>query len=420
MKKTLGYAGIFVLGFLVACIFVFKIINPSTKVTETPFSALPSTKGGVISGDNAIKIASDKISKYVVNIDTIGRPQARNAGFLFQNPEPVPLGTASGVIISNDGYILTNNHVVANSTGITVTMHDERKYKAKIIGTDPKTDLAVVKIDGKDLNYATFGNSDNVAVGEWVIAVGNALGLGTTVTSGIISAKRKDIDLGGVFFDSMIQTDATINRGNSGGALSDLQGNLIGINTAIATLGGAGSIGIGFAVPSNTAKVIAEELIKNGKVEHPWIGIGIEAYGKDMKAEFDPKYAPKSYGILIMRVQPKSSAEKAGLKEGDVIIKLNDKPTMPKDGSEPEKHLNNFTRTIGKMKVGETVNLTILRNGSEMKVNLKLNAMPSEDEIKTMMTPQDNRMEENPYGYQQGIPPQGEYMIPFPPFFGQP
>lgn len=435
IKNIAGYAAIFVLGFLV-CALILKTNYAPQKLTNAGFPTAVAGKG-VASEDNAIQIASDKISKYVVNIDTVGKPSMMYpSSAYYQTPESVPMGTASGVIISDDGYILTNNHVVANASGVTVTLYNDKKYKAKIIGTDPRTDLAVVKIDANNLAFASFANSDKIAVGEWVIAVGNAFGMGPTVTSGIISAKRQNFDLMGQPFESLLQTDAAINGGNSGGALSDLNGNLVGINTAIATTpgGGNGNIGIGFAVPTNTAKKIAEELMKNGKVERPWIGIG---YNGPMRSQYEAQ-GKKINGVLVEGVHPKGPAQKAGLRAGDIITKVNGESIIPKDDEDVQKAMNRFGIKVGKMKIGDTVDLTILRDKSEKNIKVKLGTMPPEEEMNFMLAPpKDSRMPRNPYGDGEMYPvppgqgrmpgapmpqnpPDGGFGMPFPPFFGQP
>ena len=259
MRKFVSYLVVLVLGFVV-CAWSIQHFYGSG------FSGIASVnapRGGIKlagKGSNEVRDAAKVVSAYVVNIDTVGKPQVAPGssglgdffGFPFERPEEViPRGQASGVIFSPDGYILTNNHVVQDAAKLSVTLANGKQYNAKLIGRDPKTDLAVIKIDAVGLPQATFGKSNTLQVGDWVIAVGNALGLGPTVTVGVVSAVRQHFDINGKVYQSIIQTDAAINRGNSGGALADLNGNLVGINTAIASSGpDGGSIGIGLQCPA--------------------------------------------------------------------------------------------------------------------------------------------------------------------------
>ncbi|MBP5274776.1 MAG: trypsin-like peptidase domain-containing protein, partial [Abditibacteriota bacterium] len=364
MKKFAGYAAIFVAGFLV-CALCLKLAKPAGSGLPAPVAQATSAVASV-SGGNAIQAAADKVSRYVVNIDTVGKPQMVSSGF-FGFSQQTPKGSASGVIISKDGYILTNNHVVQDITEVTVTLYDNSSHKAKVIGTDPKTDLAVIKIKADNLPVAVFADSDKVQVGEWVVAVGNALGIGKTVTSGIISAKRDEFDLNGQAYDSIIQTDAAINPGNSGGALSDLNGNLIGINTAIASQSG-GSEGVGFAVPSNTAKQISEQLIKEGSIKRPYIGIAMGVYNEEYRQQLQNQYGTypgltKQDGILVENVYQGSPAQKAGLERGDIITAIDGKPV--KLGKDPNKSLVAMSTAVSRKKIGDKISLTIARGSSQ-------------------------------------------------------
>ncbi|MBF7049580.1 DegQ family serine endoprotease [Campylobacter volucris] len=222
----------------------------------------------------------------------------------------------SGVIISSDGYIITNNHVIEDAEKITVNLPDSStEYKAKLIGADPKTDLAVIKIEAKDLSAVTFANSDQLLEGDVVFALGNPFGVGSSVTSGIISALNKN-NIGLNQYENFIQTDASINPGNSGGALVDSRGALVGINSAILSRSG-GNNGIGFAIPSNMAKTIAQKLIENGKIERGYLGVVIGALTQDLKKAYTNKE-----GALVTDVQKDSAAFNAGLKRGDLIVKV--------------------------------------------------------------------------------------------------
>lgn len=261
-------------------------------------------------------------------------PQQRGGG------KEVVNSLGSGVIISSDGYIITNNHVVENTDEITVTLaNKDEEYKAKIIGSDPKTDLAVIKIDASNLSAISFADSDDLLEGDLVFAIGNPFGVGSSVTSGIISALNKD-NIGLNQYENFIQTDASINPGNSGGALVDSRGALIGINSAILSRSG-GNNGIGFAIPSNMAKNVAKSLIQKGKVERGFLGVSISSLQGDSKNVYSNKE-----GALITDVENNSAAQKAGLKRGDLIIKVNDKNI---------KNANDLKNYIGSLAPNENI-----------------------------------------------------------------
>jgi len=274
----------------------------------------------------------------------------------FRMPEDGPgRGSGSGVIISKDGYIMTNNHVVKNASenGIKVTLTDKREFTAKLIGVDPNTDVAVIKVDANDLPVATIGNSDEVQVGQWVVAIGNPLGLNSTVTAGIVSAMGRNIQLGNDNYaiNNFIQTDAAINPGNSGGALVDINGNLVGINTAIKTTNGYYQ-GYGFAIPINLAKNVASELMKNGKVTRGYIGVTIKDV--DIK-EAKGLGLNKVQGVLVQDVIAGGAGDLAGVKSGDVIITV--------DGKEVNA-ANELQTIIGSHHPGDEVALKIYRDGN--------------------------------------------------------
>ena len=233
---------------------------------------------------------------------------------------PKQRGLGSGVVVTKDGYILTNNHVVDNADEIKVALSDGREFTAKVVGKDPKTDVAVLKIDAKDLPVAEFADSDSIEVGDLVLAVGNPFGVGQTVTMGMVSALGRGSL--GLDYEDFIQTDAAINPGNSGGALVDAEGRLIGLNTAILSRSG-GNQGIGFAVPSNLARTVMESLIKDGRVVRGFLGVSIQDVTPALESEFHLK---QSGGALVGEVTSKSPAEKAGIQSGDVIIEYNGKP----------------------------------------------------------------------------------------------
>lgn len=270
--------------------------------------------------------------------------------------------TGSGVIINSDGYIVTNNHVVKDADKVEVALYDNRMYEAKVIGTDPDTDIAVIKIDEKDLPFLSFVDSNKAKVGQWVLAVGNPFNLNSTVTAGIISAMGRSINIlsrnqqtenGSTAIESFIQTDAAINPGNSGGALVDLQGGLLGINTAIASPTGSYA-GYGFAVPSNIASKIVQDLIEFGAVQRGWLGVSIQSVNSQLAREHD---LDVTTGAYVAAFAERSSAKQAGLKEGDVVIQIDETPIRSN---------SQLIEYIGTHRPGDKVNITVDRHGKKM------------------------------------------------------
>jgi serine protease Do len=270
----------------------------------------------------------------------------------------------SGVIVTEDGYILTNNHVVAGAEKLSVVIGDKKNYEAKVIGTDPQTDVAVIKIKANDLHAASLGNSDEVKVGQWVIAVGNPFQLMHTVTAGIISAKGRS-SVGLADYEDFIQTDASINPGNSGGALADLDGNVIGINTAISSPSG-GNVGIGFAIPINMARQVMDGLITKGKITRGYLALFPQDIDENLAKALKLK---GTEGSLVADVTPGGPADKAGIKRGDVIIKFNGKKV------ENSTQLRNM---VAQIQPGTSVQITLLRNGREIQVKAVLDERPKE------------------------------------------
>lgn len=276
-------------------------------------------------------------------------------------------GTGSGVIYTSDGYILTNNHVVEFADDYTITLHDNREFKARLVGTDPSTDMAVLKIEATDLPAVELGNSDAVKVGEWVLAVGNPFDLTSTVTAGIISAKSRDINIirRGAPIESFIQTDAAVNPGNSGGALVDVNGRLIGINSAIATPTGTFA-GYSFAIPVNLVKRIADDLIKYGKYKRAYLGVDIATMDSNLANEMN---IPFTQGVWIKALDPQGSAARSGVQPNDIIVKLNGKnvTTVPE-----------LQELVGRSKAGDAVALTVVRNGKEKNIEVELKSRGEE------------------------------------------
>jgi serine protease Do len=286
--------------------------------------------------------------------------------FFGQQPQGVPqkeYGLGSGVIVQSDGIILTNNHVVRGADDIRVTLHDQRSFKAKVLGTDLRTDLAVLKIDATGLTALPLGASTNLRVGDIVFAIGNPFNVGETVTMGIISAKgRANVSIEGPnSIQDFIQTDAAINPGNSGGALIDTKGEVIGINTAIVSGGReGGNIGIGFAIPINLAKSVMEQIIAHGKVIRGQLGVFIQALSPEMAQQFG---LSKAEGALVASVQPDSAAAKAGIKQGDIILKFNGQPVA---------NNNELLLKVSQTPPGTTVHLDVYRNGKTLPIAVTL------------------------------------------------
>ena len=277
------------------------------------------------------------------------------------------LSLGSGVIVSPDGYLLTNNHVVEGGSEIRISLTDKREMKAKIVGTDPRTDIAVLKVDQKNLPVLPIGDSAGAKPGQFVLAVGNSFGLGQTVTLGIVSATGRG-NLHIVDYEDFIQTDAAINPGNSGGALVDVRGALIGINTAILSRSG-GNQGIGFAVPINMARQVMERIVKEGKVVRGWLGVVIQPVTPTIARAFGLE---KSEGALVADVTPGSPAEKAGLRRGDVVLSIN---------GERITETRELSLKVAMLAPGTTVRLKIVRNRREMEIPVVLGEQPSERRV---------------------------------------
>jgi serine protease Do len=273
----------------------------------------------------------------------------------------------SGVIVSPEGYILTNNHVVDGATSVVVTLHDKREFKAHVIGTDARTDIAVIKIDGSNFPALTLGDSGQVEVGDVVLAIGNPFGVGQTVTSGIVSATGRS-GLGIEQVEDFIQTDAAINPGNSGGALVDDEGHLIGINTAILAGNSGGNQGIGFAVPINMARGDMDQIIAHGKVEHGYMGILPQDVTPALAKAFNVQ---STSGALVGEVTPNSPAARSDLKRGDIIVAIN---------GQPVDDANRLRMKIGMMAPNSTVNFKVLRNGQTQNIAVTLGEFPSKEE----------------------------------------
>jgi len=371
-------AGIAIGLFLAADLQRFPF-NPSYSAPKRPVSPgdLAGVGGAFVEVTKATKPA-------VVNISTTKVVRFRGAPYspFFNDPffrrffgddffrefraprEQREQSLGSGVIVSQDGYIVTNNHVVEGASEIRVLVGDQREFKGRVVATDPRTDVAVVKIAGHGLPTIPWGDSDRLQVGEWVLAIGNPFGLNQTVTAGIISATGR-ANVGIADYEDFIQTDAAINPGNSGGALVNVRGELIGINTAIFSRSG-GYMGIGFAIPSNMVREVMEDLIKRGKVTRGWLGVHIQLLTPDLAKKFGLKEA---HGVLVGEVSGGSPAAKAGMNRGDVILELAGKRV------EDPEHLRN---EVARTEPGKRIPVKIWRGSKEMILQVEIEELPKE------------------------------------------
>lgn len=336
--------------------------------------------------NNAFVQVAEKVTPSIVQITVVSKakssmgilPEQFHKFFPFKDDTPQEQqGGGSGIIISEDGYVLTNNHVVENAKNVTVTLHDKRQFDATVVGTDKSTDLAVVKIDAKNLPLAYLGDSDKIKVGQWVMAIGNPLTLSSTVTAGIISATSRKIDIleGQYSIENFIQTDAAINPGNSGGALVDLNGGVIGVNSAIATSGFSQSyIGYGFAIPINLAKSVANDLIANGKVNRGYIGVQISEVDQQTAKSIG---LDEAKGVMVQSLVEDGAASKADIKEGDVILKVDDREV-----NQP----NELQSYIATKRAGTSVRLTIFRDEKKVERYVTLKANDDDGETITVKT----------------------------------
>jgi Do/DeqQ family serine protease len=317
---------------LLAAFFVVATLKPEwldrrpTMTSIVPvFEAAPTASGPAADGSTSFRTAARNASPAVVSINTskaaINSPQSADPWFRFffgeQDRSQAQTGLGSGVIVSPAGYILTNNHVIEEADEIEVFLNDGRKGVAQVIGTDPETDLAILKVEMTDLPVITLGNSDGLEIGDQVLAIGNPFGVGQTVTSGIVSALGRT-QLGINTFENFIQTDAAINPGNSGGALVDINGHLMGINTAIYSRSG-GSMGIGFAIPTSTARSVLDSIVRDGQVTRGWIGVEPQDLSPELAESFGIE---QGAGVIIAGVLQNGPAAQAGIKPGDVITRV--------------------------------------------------------------------------------------------------
>lgn len=389
-KKILISISILLIGFLLGGITFYLLGRVSGQNKYMPYRGNPNMPGQIIETSKAFSEIVTAVSPTVVNISTT-KVVKRDQGPFFDDPfydffnpfhdfnaprkwKEKSLG--SGVIVSADGYIITNNHVVDKSDEIKVTLIDRRTFKGAIVGADPKTDVAILKIDADNLLPLTWGDSDKLQVGEFVLAIGSPYGLNNTVTMGIISAVGR-ANVGIADYEDFIQTDAAINPGNSGGPLVNIRGELIGINTAIFSRTG-GYQGIGFAVPSNMVRLIMDQLIQQGKVTRGWVGVTIQELTPELASEFGLK---RSNGALVSDIAKDSPAAKAGVLRGDIILEFNGKEV---------KDVSSLRNMVAQSKSGTEISMKILRSGKEFTVKIIIKELPREvAEVTTEQIPRE-------------------------------
>jgi S1-C subfamily serine protease len=395
MARLISYTLVFILGFT-ACAVVINRLPPYQGVpAATPGASLASYRPPApLTGSDRYTVADavQRVEQAVVSIDTVGRAPVHESWEelwlrrWFGRPprhgdDSSVHGVASGVLVRPDGYVLTNNHVVEDAEQLWVTLADKRRLSGQVVGTDPEDDLAIVKIDGSHFPTAPIGNSARLRKGEWVIAIGNPLGFGSTVTVGVVSAERDGpFTVEGKTLRHVIQTDAAINQGNSGGALVNLSGELIGINTAIVSTSAAGgSIGIGFAIPVNDARPVISELIRYGQVIRPWIGIRYASASDSTVSGEIPGLMPQvgsppahDSGVVVKEVLHGSPAEVAGLHQGDLIRRLD---STAVDGAE------DVYGFMSHHTPGQMVRVSVRRRGNALLLPLRLGQKPHDADL---------------------------------------
>jgi serine protease Do len=395
MKSAKGLFGAFAL-ILIGVIFGavllsgFGLVRPTIEDIKLGAGSPPvNLDADATAFSKAFIEVAEKVTPAIVQISVLSERENPHDDFFFPFFKEMPKeqrGSGSGIIISQDGYIITNNHVVENASRVDVGLFDRRNFSAKVIGTDPLTDLAVIKIDADNLPTAYLGDSDDLKVGQWVMAIGNPLSLASTVTAGIVSAiGRGQLNLirDSYGVENFIQTDAVINPGNSGGALVDLSGAVVGVNSAIATKGTGTYIGYGFAIPINLAKAVAKDLIAHGSVSRGYIGVLIgevdDAMAKSLGLE-------KPRGIIVQDLVKGGAAEEADIKVGDVILKI--------DGREVNQ-ANQLQSYVATKTAGTNVTLTIFRDGKEVQRTVELKARDIETKSEPVVDNSEKDNKEN-------------------------
>ncbi|MCL2682820.1 MAG: trypsin-like peptidase domain-containing protein [Bacteroidales bacterium] len=383
-KKTIFSSLIIILVSVVASLATVMIFTSATQIpasenlrTHTP-TAPPVSSAKLPSFEDVAEYSVNTVVHVKSEFMVKTRFYDDYFGFFSRPGMRRVEGFGSGVVISEDGYIITNNHVVQGAENIEITFNNRKVFSATIVGTDPSTDLALLKVDAKNLEFLTFGNSDLVRLGQWVLAVGNPFNLNSTVTAGIVSAKARNINIlsqnmsgNARPIESFIQTDAAVNRGNSGGALVNLHGELIGINTAIASTSGTFA-GYSFAIPANIAKKVSEDLRTFGQVQRAFLGILFSPMDQNLAVA---KKMEDIDGLIISRITETGAAKKAGLQLGDVLLRIKDRPVNTE---------GDFFEIIGQLRPGETVELTYSRKGKTLQANAILQDMDGGTQKRTV------------------------------------
>ncbi len=373
---------VYAMAFFALGIYIHASLKPGADLPRplsSPIQASSAAGSAAAGSDSPFVQVAEIVTPAVVNISTVSTSKGRSAGDTFKpfgdDPffrdffdrffEGMPRrrqqkSLGSGLIIEKSGLILTNNHVIKDADEITVRFSNNEETKGKVVGTDPKTDLAVIRVSApKDLPVVKLGNSDQLRVGEWAIAIGNPFGLDHTLTVGVISATGRS-EVGITAYENFIQTDASINPGNSGGPLLNIRGEVVGINTAIVASGQ----GIGFAIPINLARKVMDDLVKRGKVTRGWLGVGVQP----LTPELAKSFGVSGEGILVNQVMPKSPAEAAGIKVGDVILEV---------GGKTVKDARELQRVIADAEVGKPLQVKILREKSQQSLTVQIAEMPA-------------------------------------------
>lgn len=377
-----------------------KLFRHTVFVFSLMSLLLPSAGAAqAVSGYPSFADLAERLLPSVVNISTLHDKEAdnpendieTNVETIFNREKSNQVSLGSGFIIDENGYIITNNHVIDKASAINVVLADNTTAEAVIIGKDPKTDIALIKIDADTkLQPVTFGDSDKIRIGDWVLAIGNPFGLGGSVTAGIVSAKSRDIEAGP--YDSFIQTDASINQGSSGGPMFNMAGEVIGVNTAIFSTNG-GSMGVGFAIPVNLIDFVVSQLKENGFVRRGWIGVKMQPGNRDIAGSAGPE---KVKGVLISSVNENSSAAQAGIKAGDIVLKF--------DGTVIDD-TKNLSRMVAESQVGKTVDFEIRRDDQIIPLQVLIEEMPvqklppqPEEVSPAVETPAPNQLTSVPMG----------------------
>jgi serine protease Do len=365
--------------------------RPASASIDDDVTAAREQLRQAVGFSEAFKYVTRAVSDSVVFIESVARRERTEAAVpddemhrrFFGDQMPFDFGprmprerrgSGSGVIVGDDGIIVTNNHVVASSDQVTVRLKDGREYAAEVVGTDPETDLAVLRVDAEDLVPAEFGDSTQLEPGEWVLAIGNPFGLDHTVTAGIVSGTGRS-GMGLATFENFIQTDAAINPGNSGGPLVNLKGEVVGINTAISTRNG-GNMGIGFAVPSAMVREVLEDIVDDGKVERGWLGVSIRPVTERLAESFGQE---STDGVLVYEVVADAPAESAGIEVGDIIVSIDGRAV----GSP-----NELMTAVAAIEPGERIEVALVRDGKQREIDVKLGERPGIEQLaRTRLAP---------------------------------